>query len=195
MKLDKGNDSLCSQPIQSLFDLAKTISAIQFKHHMRVEDAEVDIATVASISALPWTVQILIAGSDLEVMLRMHFSMDSAEKMLANRTGDLSATQNLALDLIRELSNLISGRIKALFESAGILMAQGLPFVLEGLTSASIFPLTEISAPTCIWSLTSKSVGQLVCSMTVVIENPSVTSIIANVSLEELPDTGEVELF
>ena len=193
--MDKGNHSFSPNPIESLFDLAKTISAVQFKHHMRVEDAEVSVATVASISAMPWTVQILIAGSDLEVMLRLHFSMDSAEKMLANRSADISVTQNLTLDLIRELSNLISGRIKALFESAGILMAQGLPFVLEGLTSESIFPLTEASTPTCIWSLRSKSVGQLICSMTVVIENPSVIPIIANVSLDELPDTGEVELF
>ncbi len=193
--MDGGNKSFSTTSIEPVFNIAKNISAVQFKHHMRVEDAEVHASTLASISALQWTVQILIAGSDMEVILRLHFSMEMAEKMLANRNGSAYVTQNLALDLIRELSNLISGRFKALFESAGILMAQGLPFVKEHLAGGSIFPPTETATPTCIWSLTSKTVGDLICSMTVQIENPKVLPVLARVSLEDLPESGEVELF
>ena len=181
--------------LEPLFALARGISMEQLKHHARVDDVKIKSASVEVIAEQPVTAQILIAGTDMEVVFRLHFSLEDAKRMVENRIGKGSGTRSLAIDLVRESSNLVSGRMKAFLETSGIVMAQGLPFVLKERHHRTKITTKRKGFALATWGLETKAMGEILCSMVIEIKNFDVLPKLVDFSNSVLPKSGDVEVF
>jgi CheY-specific phosphatase CheX len=184
--------------LQPLLERAHTISADRLKIHARGLGCDVSNASFEDIAKLPMTSQIIVAGEEMELVYRIHFTMADAKKLTANRLGAGTTTQPLVLDFFRELCNVVSGNIKTILDGVGIQLAQGLPFVVKGHVERPAQPSpANVSRLTSIWGHKVDAVGGVKCSILIDIKNPAVMAKIAKIAdtTTAAPPTGIVELF
>ncbi len=85
-----------------------------------------------------WMSLILVSGSAIRVILKVHFDTSTSRSMLANklkkRIEDID--DRMAMDHMREMCNLMAGSLKAAFNNAGIITGISIPLVTSGFDEA-----------------------------------------------------------
>ncbi len=180
--------------IQALMDFARQTSLKRMEQHARVDDCA--IVPMERATIWEWTSQIIVAGQDVEVVFRTCFDMAQVRQLVNSRLGK-DGPDHMAIDLVREYCNLVSGQIKSALETINVPMAQGLPFAVQGAgpilgedvsSGFHAFDRWQIKTPSNI------SVG---CTIHILIKEPRVIGKLDALShvASEMPSSGEAELF
>lgn len=85
-----------------------------------------------------WMSLILVSGSAIRVILKVHFDTSTARSMIANKLRKKleDIDDRMAMDHMRELCNLMAGSLKAAFNHAGIITGISIPLVTSGFDEA-----------------------------------------------------------
>ena len=86
-----------------------------------------------------WMAFILISGSSVRVMLKLHFSAKAARSMLGNKVRkeqDPEVLERMAMDFMKEQCNLMAGALKSSFNNSQIITGLSIPLVTRGFDEA-----------------------------------------------------------
>ena len=183
--------------MEPLVSRARGYSIDRFKVFSGISDAVQEDANQEDIDVFPITAQIIVAGSELEIVYRIHFAMPAVKKITMTRLGLDSCTDELAVDYVREFCNVVSGQIKAILDAADVSLAHGLPFVLTDFGNSLGLSNNPGSRLNSYWRLKSASNGDIACSLHIEVKVDSVLRKIAQLESAEkkLAVGGDVELF
>lgn len=112
-----------------------------------------------------WLSFILISGSAIKIMLKMHFSTIATKKVLAKkmRKEVPAISDRVALDFLREQCNLTAGGIKATLNGQGVITGLSIPLVTRGFDEAIFSDSLDPSKIMDAWRLEWDD-GSIVCS-------------------------------
>lgn len=113
-----------------------------------------------------WMAFILISGSSVRTMLKIHFTSDSARKMLGSKVRkvkDQSTLERMAMDFMKEQCNLMAGSLKSAFNSHNIITGLSIPLVTRGFDEAVFSDKVDHSKINDVWRLRWPE-GEVTCS-------------------------------
>ena len=112
-----------------------------------------------------WMSLILVSGSAIRVILKVHFDTGTGRLILANklkkRIEDID--DRIAMDHMREMCNLMAGSLKGAFNSAGIITGISIPLVTSGFDEAVFSDKIDPRKIHDVWRI-SWAEGEVVCS-------------------------------
>ena len=180
--------------IQALMDFARQTSLKRMEQHARVDNCE--IVPIERATLWEWTSQIIVAGQDVEVVFRTCFDIAPARTLVTSRLGK-DGPDHMAIDLIREYCNLVSGQIKSALETINVPMAQGLPFAVQGAGPILGEDVASGFHAFDRWKIKTSPKTHVGCTIHILIKEQRVIGkldALSNVA-SEMPSSGEAELF
>ncbi len=141
-----------------------------------------------------WMAFILISGSSVRVMLKLHFSNQNARSMLGNKIKkdtDHQTVERMAMDFMKEQCNLMAGSLKSVFNNSHIITGLSIPLVTRGFDEAVFSDKIDETKINDVWKLIWPG-GSVICS--------SVTEVLQwsdfnNFELEDESDDEEDGVF
>lgn len=113
-----------------------------------------------------WMAFILISGSSVRVMLKLHFSFQNACNMMNNKMKIISKNQiseHMAMDFMKEQCNLMAGALKSVFNNSNIITGISIPIVTRGFDESVFSDIVDQSKIKDVWKL-NWSNGSVICS-------------------------------
>lgn len=113
-----------------------------------------------------WMAFIMISGSSIRIMLKIHFNTSTAITMLTHkprRQKDNEKLQRMAMDFMKEQCNLMAGTLKGSFNNAKIVTGLSIPLVTRGFDEAVFSDKVDRSKINDVWCL-EWSEGTVTCS-------------------------------
>jgi CheY-specific phosphatase CheX len=112
-----------------------------------------------------WMSLILVSGSAIRVILKVHFDTGTARRMLANKLKKKleDIDDRMAMDHMREMCNLMAGSLKAALTDAGIITGISIPLVTSGFDEAVFSDKVDPRKILDVWKIVWDS-GELTCA-------------------------------
>ncbi len=112
-----------------------------------------------------WMSLILVSGSAVRVILKVHFDTATGRGILANKLKKKpeDIDDRMAMDQMREMCNLMAGALKAAFNNAGIITGISIPLVTSGFDEAVFSDKIDPRKIHDVWKI-SWPTGELACS-------------------------------
>ena len=132
----------------------------------RVEEIEtIDVENQDDFCYGHWMAFIMISGSAIRIMLKIHFKKSTAISMLSKKARSESSEKadRMAMDFMKEQCNLMAGALKASFNSAKIITGLSIPLVTRGFDEAVFSDKVDKCKSNDVWKLEWNS-GSMVCS-------------------------------
>ncbi|NRA67604.1 MAG: hypothetical protein HRU19_24195 [Pseudobacteriovorax sp.] len=133
----------------------------------RLEDSKIiEVENLDDYVYGHWMAFILISGSSVRTMLKVHFNGSTARAMLGTkvrRVKDPKALERMAMDFMKEQCNLMAGALKTAFNSAQIITGLSIPLVTRGFDEAVFSDKVDHSKINDVWKLSWPD-GEIVCS-------------------------------
>ena len=133
----------------------------------RLEDSElIELSDKDDYVYGHWMAFILISGSSVRTMLKVHFTSDSARKMLGSKVRkvkDQTTLERMAMDFMKEQCNLMAGSLKTAFNNNNIITGLSIPLVTRGFDEAVFSDKIDHSKINDVWRLQWPD-GEVTCS-------------------------------
>jgi|GEM_PF-3514613 CheY-specific phosphatase CheX len=112
-----------------------------------------------------WMSLILVSGSAIRIILKVHFDTGTARRMLANKLKRKfeDIDDRMAMDHMREMCNLMAGSLKAALTDAGIITGISIPLVTSGFDEAVFSDKVDPRKILDVWKIVWDS-GELTCA-------------------------------
>ncbi len=112
-----------------------------------------------------WMSLILVSGSAVRVILKVHFDTDTGRSILANKLKKKleDIDDRMSMDHMREMCNLMAGALKAAFNNAGIITGISIPLVTSGFDEAVFSDKIDPRKIHDVWKITWPE-GEIACS-------------------------------
>lgn len=112
-----------------------------------------------------WMAFIMISGSAIRIMLKVHFKRSTAIDILGSKTSGESQekAERMAMDFMKEQCNLMAGSLKTSFNNAKIITGLSIPLVTRGFDEAVFSDKIDKSKITDVWKLEWPG-GSMTCS-------------------------------
>jgi CheY-specific phosphatase CheX len=112
-----------------------------------------------------WMSLILVAGSAVRVILKLHFDASTSRRMLAGKLKKKheDIDDSMAMDHMREMCNLMAGALKSAFNRANIVTGISIPLVTSGFDEAVFSDKIDPRKIYDVWKITWPD-GELACS-------------------------------
>ncbi|MFW7379928.1 MAG: hypothetical protein ACOH5I_14035 [Oligoflexus sp.] len=112
-----------------------------------------------------WMAFIMISGSSIRIMLKIHFNTTTAIDMLTHRprNKDTDRVQRMAMDFMKEQCNLMAGALKGSLNNAKIVTGLSIPLVTRGFDEAVFSDKVDRSKINDVWRLDWDE-GAVTCS-------------------------------
>ncbi len=112
-----------------------------------------------------WMSLILVSGSAIRVILKIHFDTGTSRGMLAGKLKKKldDIDDRMAMDHMREMCNLMAGALKAAFNNANIITGISIPLVTSGFDEAVFSDKIDPRKIHDVWKITWPD-GELACS-------------------------------
>ena len=155
------------------------------------------VATPADYALLPFfqhMAQILVSGADIDVVIKTHFMTLAAESLLMRKTGSILSNSH-TIDFMKEFSNLLAGKTKAMLEESGFVVAQSLPFAIRGYNEI-FYKVRLENSNQRVWSLKWNG-SDIQCSVNITLKTHRDFTPLGTIqyNVQNQDDVGEVEIF
>ena len=112
-----------------------------------------------------WMAFIMISGSAVRIMLKLHFKKSTAIGMLSKkaRSESREKADRMAMDFMKEQCNLMAGALKGAFNSAKIITGLSIPLVTRGFDEAVFSDKVDKSKNSDVWKIEWPE-GSMICS-------------------------------
>ncbi len=112
-----------------------------------------------------WMSLILVSGTGIRIILKVHFDTTTGRKMLANkmRRKPEDLDERMAIDHVRESTNLFAGALKSSLSHAGIITGISIPLVTSGFDEAVFSDKIDSRKLHDVWKVRWDG-GEVVCS-------------------------------
>ena len=153
-------------------------SLLRFSQHSGRSDATAEFTTVESGVFGHWMSLILIAGANLRLTFKVHYTHPVIRKMASGILG-ASATDAAVADFMREYCNLTGGAGKTLLEAKQVNMGLSLPLVTRAFDEVFFVPPAAlVGSGNVVWKIASPE-GEIHCLLTTTINDLQVVEQVA----------------
>ncbi len=112
-----------------------------------------------------WMALILVSGTGIRIILKIHFDSNTGRRMLANkiRRKPEDVDERMAIDHVRETCNLLAGAVKSSLSHAGVITGISIPLVTSGFDEAVFSDKIDSRKLQDVWKISFDG-GEVVCS-------------------------------
>jgi CheY-specific phosphatase CheX len=112
-----------------------------------------------------WMALILVSGTGIRIILKIHFDSITGRKMLASkiRRKPEDIDERMAIDHMRETCNLLAGAVKSSLSHAGVITGISIPLVTSGFDEAVFSDKIDNRKLQDVWKISFEG-GEVVCS-------------------------------
>lgn len=154
------------QSVRNLKDLVRNKVVDTMVRSARIEGPKVfEMENQDDFCYGHWMAFIMISGSAIRIMLKLHFKKSTAITMLGSKAKNESGEKadRMAMDFMKEQCNLMAGALKSSFNNAKIITGLSIPLVTRGFDEAVFSDKVDRSKINDVWKLEWDE-GTIVCS-------------------------------
>ena len=141
---------------------------------------------------------ILVSSPAMDVTFKVHFMTNHARRLVAAKWGisDLEVGDARAIDFMKELCNLLAGRLKHRLATSGIAAGHSLPFAIQGFNEIFFNNERADWLLRRAWTFDCPA-GRLHASVVMAVFDPSLLPTLEGLRHESVEPTGagEIEMF
>lgn len=173
----------------------RSASLDQFKIYIKSSEVTARDRSSEELAYVQQLAHILVSGDDIEINFKVHFMLEVAKNYTIEKLGNVTVSDRLCVDFVKEYCNLVAGKAKAILETVGLSMGQSLPFAMQGYNEL-FYQRDPNDCGHDAWTLHGPK-GSVYCSVGIRILNTDIEALLSKVIYQDQfgADSGSVELF
>lgn len=167
-----GEFDLSNRGFSQVKDIVRDISVSRLGQYTKL-DTRLEEVKGRSFPVLGhWMALNLCSGQDVKIIFKVHFDTNIARQLCQKAFDEewQKISLDYAHDFMKEYCNLVSGKLKQVFNSRKIQIGIGLPFVTRGFDDVFFEAINGSRSQKYMWKISTAS-GVLHCSVDIEIHN------------------------